>query len=420
MSALPETHTAVVWHGPHDVHVEQVPTPQLQHADDAIVKVQLAGLCGSDLHVFRGDEDVNERHVCGHELIGTVVALGESFAPDAPASRPALYRTLTVGDAVVCPFTVSCGECEFCRLGQTQRCIHSILLGQPILPGAQAQYIRIPHAGGSLFALPSNLSQELPAPALLLLADILPTGLFVATQALSHAKIAPVLSGRAWPPKLEGYFDDPVDAQAQITDQDRALQLAVVGLGPVGLCATFALLDILAHLHTPYKLVAVDPNPARRAKLESMLAVVSSSTETSRGEVVLADPASAPGIVKGWGRGGCHAVLEVVGNNSALTTALGLLAPAGILSSCGVHQAPPVPFTGRELYNANVTLEFGRCPVRALFPAALRLLRKRADVLAQIGGAGLVERVVPLKDAPEAYEKFNKGEWGKVVFDVWA
>ncbi|VDC00284.1 unnamed protein product [Peniophora sp. CBMAI 1063] len=411
MSALPETHTAVVWHGPRDVRVEQVATPRLQHADDAIVKVQLAGLCGSDLHVFRGDEDVDERHTCGHELIGIVVALGDSFVPDASESRPALYRTLKVGDGVVCPFTVSCGECEFCRLGQTQRCIHSILLGQPILPGAQAQYIRIPHAGGSLFALPPNLSQELPAPALLLLADILPTGLFVATQALSHAKIAPVLTGTAWPPKLDGYFDSEVDAQAAIRTEDRALQLAVVGLGPVGLCATFALLDILSHLSVPYKLLAVDPNPVRRRKLESMLAVVSSSpsSPTSLGEIFLSDHMDARGIVKGWGRGGCHAVLEVVGNNSALTTAMGLLAPAGVLSSCGVHQAPQVPFTGRELYNANVTLEFGRCPVRALFPAALRLLRKRADVLAQVGGTGLVERVVPLENAPEAYEKFDKG-----------
>ena len=175
---------------------------------------------------------------------------------------------------------------RFCRLGQTQRCIHSILLGQPILPGAQAQYIRIPHAGGTLFVLPPSLYNELPAPALLLLADILPTGLFVATQALSHAKLAPVLNGRAWPPKLEGYFDveDPVDAQAKITEQDRALQLAVVGLGPVGLvrphplpifdpcandvvvqCATFALLDILSH-RLNARLRGGEPDIQRTAK----------------------------------------------------------------------------------------------------------------------------------------------------------
>jgi threonine dehydrogenase-like Zn-dependent dehydrogenase len=192
---------------------------------------------------------------------------------------------------------------------------------------------------------------------------------------------------------------------------------------------------MLAALRTPYRVVCVDPNPVRRAKARAMYDVVA-QTEVMPGELLVTDVDEATDIVTSWGRGGCHAVLEVravfvypllsadaaqvVGNPSALTLSLALLAPTGVLSSCGVHQAPAVPFTGRALYNANATLEFGRCSVRAVFPAALRLLVKRCDVLGVVGDAGLVERVIGLEQAPEAYEKFNRGEWGKVVFDPWA
>ncbi|KAI0031854.1 chaperonin 10-like protein [Vararia minispora EC-137] len=424
--ALPQTHKAVVWRPPaRDIRVEQVPIPKIEHPDDAIVKIQLAGLCGSDLHVYRGDEDVHEPHVCGHELIGHVVALGSSFGPNAPRERPALYATLKLGDKVVVPFTISCGECEFCRRGFTARCIKSCLLGQPILPGGQAQYARIPHAGGTLFALETltNTGPALPDASLLLLADILPTGIFVALQALSHPKLAPALTGTAWPasasPALGAYFNDAVDARAAIVPADKTLQIAVVGLGPVGLCALFALLDMLATLRAHYRVIGVDLNPARRAKAQAMYDIVAKA-ENMRGEFCVADGDEAKDVVKQWGRGGCHAVLEVVGHPSALSLSLALLGPVGIISSCGVHQAPAIPFTGRELYNANATLEFGRCSVRAVFPAALRLLLKRRDIFGIIGDSGLVERVVGLDDAPEAYEKFNRGEWGKVVFDPWA
>lgn len=85
-----------------------------------------------------------------------------------------------------------------------------------------------------------------------------------------------------------------------------------------------------------------------------------------------------------------------------------------------MHQAPPIPLTGRQLYNKNAALEFGRCPVRTVFPLAADLLRRRQDVFGGVGGdVALVERVVPLDGAAEAYVKFSKGEWGKVVFDPW-
>jgi len=117
---------------------------------------------------------------------------------------------------------------------------------------------------------------------------------------------------------------------------------------------------------------------------------------------------------------GVDAVLEVVGNNSALELAYDLIRPFGVISSVGVHTHPQFPLNGDQLYTKNVSASFGRCPVRAIFPLAVELLVRRASVLGGVGEDEMVERVVPLDQAKEAYEKFSKQEWGKVVFDVWA
>jgi threonine dehydrogenase-like Zn-dependent dehydrogenase len=139
----------------------------------------------------------------------------------------------------------------------------------------------------------------------------------------------------------------------------------------------------------------------------------------SENEFIITDIPDAPKVVQAWGQGGCRTVLEVVGNPSALTLSLSLLAPSGILSSCGVHQAHQIPFTGRELYNRNVSLEFGRCSAHSIFVPAVELLLRRRDVLGAIGESGVVDRIVPLSDAVRAYEAFEKGVYGKVVFDPW-
>lgn len=86
----------------------------------------------------------------------------------------------------------------------------------------------------------------------------------------------------------------------------------------------------------------------------------------------------------------------------------------------GVHQEPPVPFTGRDLYNKNVSFDFGRCPVRAMFPIAFEILLKRQDVFGGVGEpASLVERIVGLDQAAESYELFDNGKCGKILFDPW-
>ncbi|THH17377.1 hypothetical protein EW146_g3429 [Bondarzewia mesenterica] len=425
---------------------------RIEHPDDAIVKISLAGLCGSDLHTYRGLEGVQQDHICGHEFIGNVIALGSSFNPSSPLTRPALYGTLKLGDKVVSPFSVSCGECSTCRHGFTARCTTSLLFGSPLLPGAQAQYIRVPKAGGTLFVLPSStpspsvlpelqLLTALPDATLLLLSDILPTGLFVTLQALTHPNVSPVLTGIAWPGTANGLLSPT--AQTNIlpaTDEDQILTVAIIGLGPVGLCATLALLDLLENRTPPtrFRILAIDPNEARRIKMQDIYDALPSSCKGAQGSTFTV---CSNIDIPTWANHGCHAVLEVissrirlsspisispssipqiVGVPSALSFSLSLLTSSGVISSCGVHQAPPVPFTGRELYGLNATLAFGRCSVRAVFGAAAGLLARRRDVLGVIGTHGVVERVCPLSDAVRAYNLFEKGEWGKVVFDPWA
>ncbi|KZT00734.1 uncharacterized protein LAESUDRAFT_665462 [Laetiporus sulphureus 93-53] len=429
-AALSGSQRAILWYPPaYDIRVETVPIPQIIDPDDAIVKIKLAGLCGSDLHIYRGHEDIDKPFICGHELIGEVVALGSSFHPNA-TGRPELYSTLQVGDKIVSPFTVTCGECHFCRVGSTSRCIHSSLFGTPSLPGGQEQYARIPKAGGTLYNLNALSSAPLDVSkvaesSLLLLADILPTGVFAALQVLQHPKLSPMLTGLPYPWSSNipsGY--DCAGMSSAVRDDDRNITIAVVGLGPVGVCATVSLLDMLASLQKErgitYRVVAIDPNESRRTKMQAVHTAIDAKDKLS-GEVVVTSIEEGKRIVAEWtDNAGCNAVLEVVGNNSALTLSYELVCPFGVISSVGVHQEPPLPFTGREMYAKNVSFDFGRCPVRAMFPIALEILLRRQDVFGTVGETtSLIDKIVGLDQAAETYEMFDKGKCGKVLFDPW-
>ncbi|EIW81237.1 hypothetical protein CONPUDRAFT_104507 [Coniophora puteana RWD-64-598 SS2] len=428
MSAdLNGTQKAVRSHPPaFDIRVDRVPIPKVEHPDDAIVKIRLAGLCGSDLHVFRGHEDVHEVLTCGHEFLGEVIALGESFKPGSDR-RPPLYSSLKVGDTVIAPFTVSCGECHFCRIGFTCRCERNMLFGTPATPGGQAQYVRVPFAGGTLYNLSSiakaastmrgNIN-SIADTSLLLLCDNLPTGVFAAFQALSHPKFLPMSTGLPYP--LSSLGASAESEALTLLPEDRALTIAVVGLGPVGMCASIALLDMLGARQLKYKVVAIEPVEARRKRMEAIFSIIS-KTEKGFGEYVVADIEIGKALVKEWTGGiGCNAVIEVVGNPSALTLAYDVVRPFGGIHSIGVHQEPMMPFQGRQLYDKNVSFDFGRCPVRAMLPMALDLLLRRQDIFGTVGGDGsLIEKVVSIDEAAKAYEEFNTGKCNKTIFDPW-
>ncbi|KAF8552753.1 GroES-like protein [Imleria badia] len=397
----------------YDIRVEEIPIPTIQHPDDAIVKVKLARLCGRDLHDYRGTGGLTESTTCGHEFIGEVVALGANFHPGA-TGRPYLYATLQVGDKVVSPFTVSCGECHYCRIGFTARCVESQSFGTPNTPGGQAQYVRVPRAGGTLCNLqgisdasvrPDQEIGKLADSSLLLLCDILPTGVFAAFQALSHPKSLPMLTSRSYP-QSSGAALLKSGVSVPLKAEDKVLTIAIIGLGPVGVCACIALLDMLY----------------AKDKIEAVYAKVSQSySEQRNGHLEVSDIEASQVIVSRWTQGiGCNSVLEFVGNTSALSLAYELVRPFGNIASIGMHADRHVPYTGRQLYDKNVSLDFGRCPVRVMFPIVLDLLFRRQDIFGEVGrDTSLVEKIVGFNVAAHTYEEFDKGRCGKVLFDPW-
>ena len=240
------------------------------------------------------------------------MALGSSFGA-ASQERPPLYSSLRVGDKVFAAFSTNCGECKSvkpvtclkgcltsfspCRAGFTARCVHSLLLGSPSLDGAQAQYIRVPHAGATLSLVPPNAGFS--DSSTLLLADILPTGLFAATQALHHPKVRVFVEGKAWPP----------GSSVSLREADTVLTFAIIGLGPVGICATVALLDMLASIEREWQVVCIDLNSIRR---EKVLGIWEKMGISHKGRFQAHDPETAKATVKEWTENvGCTAVLEV-------------------------------------------------------------------------------------------------------------
>ena len=204
-----------------------------------------------------------------------------------------------------------------CRLGYTARCPHGKLFGSPALEGGQAQYVRVPKAGSTLFNLddpdtwPNRTPTNVADSSLLMLADILPTGVFAALQCLNHPKVQAVLTGRPWPlcilPSSSAVTADSVP----LTKEDKILNVAIIGLGPVGICTTVSLLDMLATRGQPYRLVTVDLLESRRMKMGAVYAAIDQGGKGS-GEFAVCSPEEAMIVVKEWTQEiGCTAVIEV-------------------------------------------------------------------------------------------------------------
>ncbi len=288
--------------GAESVATCEVPDPGLLVDQDAIVSVRLAGLCGSDLHLYHGRESgADIGVVMGHEFVGEIVEVGAGV------------RDFRVGDSVCCPFSTNCGHCFYCRQGLTSRCEYGQLFGwrqdRTGLHGGQAQYVRVPWADASLLRIPAGVSDE----HALLLGDNLSTAHFCADM----AAVQP-----------DGVY-------------------AVIGLGAVGL------LCLQECLRRGARVAAIDLEPTR---LEAAAAL--GADFTGQGEAArewLADSSS--------GRG-ADAVLELVGLPAAQKLAYDLVRPGGVLSVIGCHCAPHFAFSPTQAYDKNLTYRTGRCPAR--------------------------------------------------------
>lgn len=229
----------------------------------------------------------------GHEFVGTIVEKGSGVS------------SLQIGDKVVAPFTTSCSSCFYCSHGFSSRCDHSLLFGCEKLDGGQAEYVRVPHGDGTLTKAPPQISDQ----ALILMADIFPTGYFGAKNAFGL--LAP--------------HHQPSEAV-----------VVVVGCGPVGLCAIISALE-----YKPKHLFAVDSVPSR---LELAKVLGAEPLNFLEGKEKMLER-----VKEVSGERGADAVIEVVGLSPALRTAFDLLRPFGVISSIGVHNAE-IPWGGNDAY----------------------------------------------------------------------
>lgn len=307
------------------------------------MRVDLAAICGSDLHVYRGLETGLDRGThMGHEFLGTVIEAG----PEVTRFRP--------GARVVSPFSTSCGACFACRSGLTSRCVASQLFGWVQagrgLHGGQAEVVRVPLADSTLVALPEGVPEE----QALLAGDVLSTGFHAAESGGVRA-------------------GDVV---------------AVLGCGPVGLCALLGARELGAR--TVFALDGV----AERLELAARFGGVPLALGN-------ADPlASVRAATEGRG---ADVVLEAVGSPAASRLAYDLVRVGGTIAAPGVHNEPHFAFSPGQVYDKNLTYRAGRAPARAYMERVLAKLRTQSLDLAP-----LFSHRMALADAPEGYALFDQ------------
>lgn len=307
---------AITFKHVEDIAVEEVPDPQILEPGDAIVEVERAALCGSDMHIYHGRETGLDRGtVMGHEFAGTVVETGTEV------------RRFSEGDPVISPFTVNCGSCDYCREGLTARCVRSRLFGWVEdgkgLHGAHAEYVRVPMADATLLRKPDELTWE----QAVLMGDNLPTGWFCAEM------------GEVGPGST----------------------CAVVGCGPIGLMCVIA-----ARRRGAERIFALDALPLRLEK----------ARELGAEPVNIHEKGHRERLREACGRRGPGTVLEAVGSAGSMRDAFDLLRPGGILATVGVQAYEELPFRPPEIYDKNLTLKAGRCSARHY---AEKLLPEVAD-----------------------------------------
>src|SRR5205823_4439412 len=339
---------ATVLYGPGDVRVENVPDARLIESTDALLAVSRACICGSDLWPYKLMKPGEPPRCMGHEAIGNVEAVGSGVS------------TLKVGDVVVMPFAYSGGTCAFCHDGLHTSCVHGGFFGTVELPGAQAEAVRIPLADGTLVVLPVRADDALMA-SLLTLSDVMGTG--------HHA--------------------------ARAAKVGRGKTVAVLGDGAVGLCAVIAARRLGAE-----QIIMMGRHPDRIALAKQFGAT---DVVSERGEEAVARVRALTG---GFG---VHSVIECVGTDQAMRTAIGIARPGGTVGRVGVPHYEAIPGSEPAFYN-NVTISGGPAPVRAYIEELL------PDVLeGKIEPGRVFDRVISLDQVPDGYRAMNAREAIKVM-----
>lgn len=302
---------ALVYQGGGHVVWTERPDPRVADPTDAVIRVDATTICGTDLHIRKGDvPTVEPGRILGHEAVGTVVEVGSAVA------------SLRPGDRVLCSCISACGRCRYCRTAKYGQCLGGggWILGHRV-DGVQAEYARIPFADMSTFPLPDNVADD----DAVLLADIFPTAYEVG-----------VLNGRVSP-------GDTV---------------VIVGAGPIGLAAITA-----ARLYSPALVIAVDPAAHRRDAAKRFGADIAVEPGPDVAEMVAATTPHGDGA---------DVVMEAVGTPEAFELCATLMRPGGRLANIGVHGGPSTLHL-ENLWIRDVTITTGLVDTSST-PTLLRML----------------------------------------------
>ena len=340
---------ATVMYRAGDVRIENIPDATVINPTDALVRVTRACICGSDLWPYKLLEPVEGGRRMGHEAIGVVDNVGADV------------RNVKVGDLVVMPFAYSDGTCAFCHERLHTACIHGGFFGVGgEAGGAQAEAVRVPQADGTLFVLPVGEDHAL-MPSLLTLSDVMGTG--------HHAACAARVG--------------------------RGKKAAVIGDGAVGLCGVIAAKRLGAE-----QIILLGRHPGRIALAKAFGAT---DVVTGRGEEAVERVRALTG---GFG---VHSVLECVGTEQAMRTAIGIARPGGAVGRVGVPHYETIPASQPAFYH-NVTVSGGPAPVRAYIEELL------PDVLeGRIEPGRVFDRVIDLDEVPDGYRAMNERAAIKVM-----
>jgi threonine dehydrogenase-like Zn-dependent dehydrogenase len=304
---------ALTFQGEREVKVIDVPKPSLAASRDALVRVTLGAVCGSDLHIYHGHTPMNAGAVLGHEFVGVV----EEVGPEVRRFQP--------GDRVVSSFFTSCGHCAMCRKGWFNQCADKATFGHGEyfggLGGGQAEYVVVPHADHTMEKIPDGMADE----QAIFVGDILSTGFFGAER-------------------------------AEIKAGDN---VAVIGAGPVGLMATMS-----AQLFGPARVFVIDMVDSRLEIAQELGAIPINARET---HPVQAVEKATDGL-------GADSSIECVGLLSAVDTAIHCVRGGGTISMVGVPSATSADFPYLRMWLKSLSFRAGWCNVQAYMRPLLDLI----------------------------------------------
>lgn len=343
---------AVVLREPHRVEVLEVARPEVTEPGDALLRVELTAICGTDLHPYEGRVPLEADVVLGHEFLGTVEAVGSGVARVAEGQR------------AVASCVVSCGHCYTCRRGRPGQCLGVRIFGLGMafggLSGGQAEYVVVPNADRTLRVLPEGGAGT--DEDKLFVGDIMATGYEAVRK-----------------------FVQPGDT------------VAVVGAGPVGLCAAMA-----AGVLGAGRVVVLDKVAARLKEAEAIGAVGVNPDEVDAVEAVQE-------LTEGRG---ADVVVDAVGHPSALLSACSLVRSGGAISIPGVYTEDSVELPFGHLYLKGVTIAQGVANITNHMDETLALI-----AAGKLEPSRIISHRLPMSDAAEAYRMFHRRTATKIVLD---